>query len=292
METVLRGKRKTVTISLEKPFVIIGEKINPTGRKKMVEALHQRDFSYIQELALSQVKAGADVLDVNVGLPELDAVALMKDIIPLLIESVEVPLCIDSPDPAVLEAGLGLAPGKPLINSVTGEESRLQSILPLVKEYKAAVIGLIVDDSGIPATAEARLRVAEKILNRAVGMGIPQEDVIIDPLAMAVAADSRAGLLTLNAIKLIQTKLGVNLSMGASNISHGLPDRPLVNQAFLALAIGAGVTCSITDPLKMTGVIRAIDLLMGKDEDSIRYMKYYRQQQALLAQNIKNPPAQ
>jgi 5-methyltetrahydrofolate--homocysteine methyltransferase len=287
METVLRGKRKTVTISSEKPFVIIGEKINPTGRKKMVEALHQRDFTYIKELALSQVKAGADVLDVNVGLPEMDAVTLMKEIIPLLIESVDVPLCIDSPDPAVLAAGLALAPGKPLINSVTGEESRLQSILPLVKEYNAAVIGLIIDDSGIPATAEARLRVAEKILNRAVAMGIPQEDVIIDPLAMAVAADSQAGLLTLTAIKLIQSKLGVNLSMGASNVSHGLPDRPLVNQAFLALAIGAGVTCSITDPLKMAGVIRAIDLLLGKDEDSIRYMKYFRQQQALLAQNIK-----
>jgi 5-methyltetrahydrofolate--homocysteine methyltransferase len=287
METVLRGKRKTVTISSEKPFVIIGEKINPTGRKKMVEALHQRDFTYIKELALSQVKAGADVLDVNVGLPEMDAVTLMKEIIPLLIESVDVPLCIDSPDPAVLAAGLALAPGKPLINSVTGEESRLQSILPLVKEYKAAVIGLIIDDSGIPATAEARLRVAEKILNRAVAMGIPQEDVIIDPLAMAVAADSQAGLLTLTAIKLIQSKLGVNLSMGASNVSHGLPDRPLVNQAFLALAIGAGVTCSITDPLKMAGVIRAIDLLLGKDEDSIRYMKYFRQQQALLAQTIK-----
>jgi 5-methyltetrahydrofolate--homocysteine methyltransferase len=287
METVLRGKRKTVTISIEKPFVIIGEKINPTGRKKMVEALHQHDFSYIQELALSQVKAGAEVLDVNVGLPEMDAVALMKEVIPLLSENVEVPLCIDSPDPAVLEAGLALSPGKPLINSVTGEESRLLSILPLVKEYKAAVIGLIIDDSGIPATAEARLRVAEKILNRAVEMGIPQEDVIIDPLAMAVAADSQAGLLTLKAIQLIQTRLGVNISMGASNVSHGLPDRPLVNQAFLALAIGAGVTCSITDPLKMTGVIRAVDLLLGKDEDSIRYMKYYRQQQALLAQSIK-----
>jgi 5-methyltetrahydrofolate--homocysteine methyltransferase len=217
----------------------------------------------------------------------MDAVTLMKEIIPLLIETVEVPLCIDSPDPAVLAAGLALAPGKPLINSVTGEESRLDSILPLVKEYKAAVIGLIIDDSGIPTTAEARLRVAEKILNRAVAMGIPQEDVIIDPLAMAVAADSQAGLLTLKAIQLIQSKLGVNLSMGASNVSHGLPDRPLVNQAFLALAIGAGVTCSITDPLKMAGVIRAIDLLLGKDEDSIRYMKYFRQQQALLAQSVK-----
>ncbi len=287
METVLRGKQTAVTISLEKPFVIIGEKINPTGRKKMVEALHQRDFTYIQELALSQVKAGASVLDVNVGLPELDAVALMKDVIPLLSESVDVPLCIDSPDPAVLEAGLALAPGKPLINSVTGEESRLQRILPLAKEYRAAVIGLIVDDNGIPTTAEARLRVAEKILNRAVEMGISQEDVIIDPLAMAVAADSQAGLLTLKAIQLIQTRLGVNLSVGASNVSHGLPDRPLVNQAFLALAIGAGVTCSITDPLKMTGVILAVDLLLGKDEDSIRYMKYYRQQQALLAQSAK-----
>jgi 5-methyltetrahydrofolate--homocysteine methyltransferase len=289
VETTLQGKRKAVTIGSELPFVVIGEKINPTGRKKMVEALHQRDFGYIQELATSQVKAGADVLDVNVGLPEMDAVALMREIIPLLTEWVEVPLCLDSPDPAVLAAGLALAGGKPLINSVTGEEERLNSILPLVKEYHAAVIGLIIDDSGIPTSAEARLMVAEKILNRAVSMGIPQEDVIIDPLAMAVAADSQAGLLTLQAIRLIHDRLGVNMSMGASNVSHGLPYRPLVNQAFLALAMGVGVTCSITDPLKMTSTIRAIDLLLGKDEDALRYMKYYRQQQALLAQQAAGP---
>jgi 5-methyltetrahydrofolate--homocysteine methyltransferase len=284
METVLRGTRKTVRIGSERPFVIIGEKINPTGRKKMVEALHNRDFNYIRDLALAQIKAGAEVLDVNVGVPELNAVDLIQDVVRLLAECVEVPLCLDSPDPAVLEAGLALAPGKPLINSVTGEEARLQGILPLVRDHGAAVIGLILDDTGIPATPEGRLAVAEKILERAVRMGIPQEDVIIDPLAMAVAADSQAGLITLKTIQLIHDRLGLNISMGASNVSHGLPDRPLVNQAFLALATGVGVTCSITDPTKMTGAIRAIDLLLGKDEDSIRYMKYYRQQQALLAQ--------
>ncbi|HEY3343676.1 MAG TPA: dihydropteroate synthase [Anaerolineaceae bacterium] len=287
METVLRGTKKTVKISSERPFVIIGEKINPTGRKKMVEALHQRDLTYIRELALSQVKAGADVLDVNVGLPELNAVALMQEILPLLVEWVEVPLCLDSPDPAVLAAGLALAPGKALINSVTGEEERLKNILPLVKDHQAAVIGLIIDDSGIPTSAEARLKVAESILNRAVQMGIPAEDVIIDPLAMAVAADSQAGLITLNAIHLIHDKLGVNMSMGASNVSHGLPDRPLVNQAFMALAMGFGVTCAITDPLKMTSTVRALDLLLGKDEDALRYMKNFRLQQALLAQSAK-----
>ncbi len=285
METVLRGTRKTVTIGSKRPFVIIGEKINPTGRKKMVEALHQRDLQYIVDLARSQVQAGADVLDVNVGLPELDAVALMKEVIPLLEESVEVPLCLDSPDPAVLAAGLALTPGKALINSVTGEEARLNGLLPLVKEYQAAVIGLIIDDDGIPTSAEARLRVAEKILKRAVAWGIPAEDVIIDPLAMAVAADSQAGRVTLQAIRLIHDELGVNLSMGASNVSHGLPERPLVNQAFLALAAGAGLTCAITDPHKMTGTIRAIDLLVGKDEDALGYMKHYRRQQALLNQS-------
>jgi 5-methyltetrahydrofolate--homocysteine methyltransferase len=251
----------------------------------MVEALHQHDWTYLRDLALSQVKAGAEVLDVNVGLPELDAVALMTEVVHLLVETVAVPLCLDSPDPAVLAAGLALAPGKVLINSVTGEEQRLNSILPLVKEHKSAVIGLIIDDNGIPATAEARLRVAEKILNRAVGMGIPAEDVIIDPLAMAVAADSSAGQTTLQAIRLIHDHLGVNQSMGASNVSHGLPDRPLVNAAYLALAMGMGLTCAITDPAKLSGTIRAVDLLLGKDEDGLGYIKNYRLQQAILAQS-------
>lgn len=287
METILRGPKKTVRISIDKPLVIIGEKINPTGRKKMAEALQSGNFDYILELARTQVKAGADVLDVNVGVPGLDDVALMPMIVRLVAESVDVPLCLDSPNPQALEAGLKAAPGKVLVNSVSGEESRLAAVLPLVKEFGAAVIGLILDDSGIPATPEARLAVAEKILNRAVQAGIPQEDVVIDPLVMAVGADTNAGLVTLKTIELIRTRLGANINLGASNVSHGLPDRPLVNQAFLALAMGAGATCAITDPSKLTGMIRAVDMLLGKDEYAARYIKYYRQQQALLAQAEK-----
>ena len=283
METVLHSAKKKVCISSDKPLVIIGEKINPTGRKKMVEALQTGNYEYIRELAQSQVKAGADVLDVNVGVPGLDDVALMPVIVRLVAETVDVPFCLDSPNPQALAAGLEAAPGKVLVNSVSCEKERLDAVLPLVKEHGAAVIGLILDDSGIPSTPEARLAVAEKILNRAVQMGIPQVDVIIDPLVMAVGVDSNAGLVTLKTIELVRTKLGVNINLGASNVSHGLPDRPLVNQAFLALAMGEGATCAITDPSKMAGIVRATDLLLGRDEYAGRYIKYYRQQQVLLA---------
>lgn len=285
METILRSVKKTVCISSEKPLVIIGEKINPTGRKKIVEALQVGNFDFVCELAAGQVKAGADVLDVNVGVPGLDDVALMQKVVQLLTETVDVPLCLDSPNPLALESGLKAASGKVLVNSVSGEESRLRAILPLVKEYGAAVIGLIMDDGGIPATPEARLAVAERILNRAVQMGIQQEDVVIDPLVMAISADTNAGPVTLRTIEFVRTRLGVNINLGASNVSHGLPDRPLVNQAFLSLAMGAGATCAITDPVKMAGVIRATDMLLGKDEFAARYLKYYRKQQVLLAQN-------
>lgn len=264
--------------------MIIGEKINPTERKKMVEALQTDNYEYIRELAQAQVKAGADVLDVNVGVPDLDDVAMMPVIVQLLAERVDVPFCLDSLNPLALEAGLKAAPGKALVNSVSGEEERLAAILPLVKEFGAVVIELILDDSGIPATPEARLTVAEKILNRAVQMGIAPEDVMIDPLVMAVGADTNAGLVTLKTIELVRLKLGANINLGASNVSHDLPDRPLVNQAFLSLAMGAGATCAITDPAKMTGIIRATDLLLGKDEYTARYIKHYRQQQALAAQ--------
>ncbi len=282
METILRSGSNTVCISIEKPLVIIGEKINPTGRKKMVQALQTGNFEYIRELAQTQVKAGADVLDVNVGVPGLDDVALMPEIVRIVAATVDVPFCLDSPNPQVLESGLKAAPGKALVNSVSGEKERLDAVLPLVRDHGAAVIGLILDDSGIPSTPEARLAVAEKILNRAVQVGIPPEDVIIDPLVMAVGADTNAGLVTLKTIELVRTELGVNINLGASNVSHGLPDRPLVNQAFIALAVGAGATCAITDPAKMTGMIRAADLLLGRDEYAGRFIKYYRQQQAIL----------
>jgi 5-methyltetrahydrofolate--homocysteine methyltransferase len=283
VQTLISSAKKSVTVSPDGAFTLIGEKINPTGRKKLAAALSARDFAYVRELAEGQVAAGADILDINVGVPGLDDVALMEQVVRLLAEWIDVPLCLDSPNPKALAAGLAAAPGKPLVNSVSGEENRLMEVLPVVKDRGAAVIGLIMDDSGIPATAEARLAVAEKICNRAGQLGIPAEDVIIDPLVMSVGADSKAGLITLETIRLVREKLGLNINLGASNVSHGLPDRPVINMAFLALAIGAGATCAITDPLKMISTIRAADLLLGRDDYAGRYIKTYRKLQSLLA---------
>jgi len=283
MKTVVRSDKKVVTIDIEGPLVIIGEKINPTGRKKMAEALQAGNLDYVRNLAVEQVKTGADVLDVNVGVAGMDDVALMREIVKLVASCVDVPLCLDSPNPKALEAGLAVVPGKPLVNSVSGEESRLTTILPLVKERGAAVIGLVMDDDGIPATPEGRLKVAEKIVERAARMGIPVEDIVIDPLVMAVGSDSQAGRVTLRTIELVREKLGVNINLGASNVSFGLPDRLTVNMAFLALAMGAGATCAITDPMKLTSFIRAADLLLGRDEYGMRYIRYFRLMQAMLA---------
>ena len=283
MQTLLKSIQKTVSIDTEGPFVIIGEKINPTGRKKMAAALQAGDFDYIKDLAQNQVAAGAQVLDVNVGVPGMDDVALMEMVVKHLSQWVDVPLCLDSPNPAALAAGLAAAPGKPLVNSVSGEEKRLVSVLPLVKDRGAAVIGLIMDDDGIPPTPAGRLAVAEKIVERAVKIGIPQEDVVIDPLVMSVGADSNASRVTLETIRLVKEKLGLNISLGASNVSFGMPDRPTINMAFLALSMGSGATCAITDPVKMTGTIRAVDLLLGRDEYGMSYIEAYRKSQALLA---------
>lgn len=287
MKTILRSATKTIEIDFESPMIVIGEKINPTGRKKMAAALEAGDYEYIRDLAVSQVEAGADILDVNVGVPGLDDVRLMEQLVKLVIKWVDVPLCLDSPNPAALAAGLAVAPGKPLVNSVSGEATRLASILPIVKDRGAAVIGLTMDDNGIPGSPDVRLAIAEKILEQAVKIGIPQEDVIIDPLVMAVGSDSRAGVVTLKTIQLVHEKLGVNINLGASNISFGLPDRHTVNQAFLVLAMQLGATCAITDPLKLTGIIRAADLVLGRDEYSMRFIRYFRQVQAMLAKQNK-----
>jgi 5-methyltetrahydrofolate--homocysteine methyltransferase len=281
-QTVLRSKANEVLIDSQGPMVIIGEKINPTGHKKLAAALQEGNYDYVRDLALRQVAWGADVLDINVGVPGLDDVALMPEIVKLVINCVDVPLCLDSPNPAALAAGLAVVPGKPLVNSVSGEESRLKSILPLVKDREAVVIGLTMDDNGIPNDPEARVAIAEKILERAARIGIPKEDVIIDPLVMSVSSDSQAGMITLRTIELIHRVLGTNINLGASNVSFGLPDRQTVNQAFLALAMSGGATCAITDPMKLTGIIRATDLLLGRDEFSVRFIRYFRQSQAML----------
>lgn len=281
MITTLKSIKKEIKIGIDRPFVMIGEKINPTGHKKLAAALTEGNFDYVREIAERQIAWGADVLDINVGVPGIDEPAMIKRIVELVTSLVDAPLCIDSGNPEVLAAGLAAAPGKPLVNSVSGEERRLESVLPLVKERGAAVIGLTMDDNGIPKTAEERVVVAEKILERAARLGIPAEDVIIDPLVLTVGSESKAGLITLQTIELLRKNLGVNVNLGASNVSFGLPDRPTVNQAFLALTIQAGATCAITDAVKLGATIRAADLLLGKDDYAMRYIKHFRTTEAL-----------
>jgi 5-methyltetrahydrofolate--homocysteine methyltransferase len=281
MHTILKSNSKEVTIGVDRPFVIIGEKINPTGIKKLGQALVDQSFDYVKYLAQRQVAWGADVLDVNVGHPQIDEAAIMPKVVEAILSVVDVPLCIDSNEPRILEAGLKVAPGKPLVNSVNGEDKQLSTVLPIVKDRGAAVIGMAIGNEGIPATAEGRLAAAGKIIEHAAKMGIPIEDIIIDPLVMTVGHNSHAGLVTLKSIELIKKEYGVNMSLGASNVSFGLPDRHSVNSAFLALAIQAGVTTSITDPIKLGNSIKAIDLLLGRDSNSIRYLKYFRAMEKL-----------
>jgi len=278
METILRGKTKQVKISPQDMFVIIGEKINPTGRKKLAAALQEGNLSYVQQLALNQVEAGADILDVNVGVPGVDEPALMTQVVQMLAQNFDLPLCLDSADPKALAAGLAVAPGKVLINSVNAKVVSLDAILPLVKEHGAAVIGLAMGEE-IPTSAEGRLADAGKIIEAAGRLSIPVEDVIIDPLVLTVGAESHAAAVTLQTIALVREKFGVNINIGASNVSFGLPERDTINQAFLALAVGAGATCAITDPVKYARLLKAVDLLLGRDSYAMRYVKYCRAHQ-------------
>lgn len=279
METIVKSETREVIISIDNPFVIIGEKINPTGRKKLAAALKEGDFDYVKQIALRQVEAGADILDVNVGVPGVDEVDLLPRVAKFIAEAVDVPLCLDSANRDALAAALAVLPGRPLVNSVNGEEASLQAVLPVVKEFGVPVIGLVMHDDGIPNDADTRVAVAGKIIERAAKLGIPAEDIIIDPLVLTVGADSDAGAVTLETIRRIREEFGANINLGASNVSFGLPDRHTINQAFLALALGAGATCAITDPMKLTSVIRAADLLLGKDSFGSRYIGYWRDHQ-------------
>jgi 5-methyltetrahydrofolate--homocysteine methyltransferase len=281
MHTILQGKTKEVVIGIDRPFVMIGEKINPTGRKKLAAALTEGNFDYVRQLVETQIAWGAEVLDINVGVPGLDEVAIIPKIIELVSSITDIPLCLDSGNPAVLAAGLAVVAGKPLVNSVSGEEKRLESVLPIVKDRGAAVIGLTMDDNGIPKTPEERVAVAEKIIERAARIGISIEDIVIDPLVLTVGSDSKAALVTLQTIELLRKSFGVNINLGASNVSFGLPDRPTVNAAFLTLAIQMGATCSITDPAKLGMTVRATDILLGRDDNSMHYLKYFRSAEKL-----------
>jgi 5-methyltetrahydrofolate--homocysteine methyltransferase len=281
METVLKGMGPGVTIGDGRPTVIIGERINPTGKKRLAAALLAGDLEVVRKEALAQVEAGADVLDVNVGVAGVDEVAMLPEAVRLVMQTVDVPVCIDSSNARALSAALAVhrelnPDGRPLVNSVNGEEASLGSVLPLVAEYGAAVIGLCMDDNGIPATAEGRLAVAETIVSRCEQLGIARRDVVIDCLAMTVGADSKAGLTTLQAIQMVREKLGVNMTLGASNVSFGLPEREVINGAFLAIVIAAGVNCPLVDAAKVRPSILAADLALGRDEYAMRYIRAFR----------------
>jgi len=276
MQTTLKGKTKEVIIDTNGPVIIIGECINPTRRKKLVSTLQTGNFEYVLELAAGQIKAMADVLDVNVGFPGVDDVKLLPETVLAIEEKYDIPLCLDSPNPKAIEAALKVAGGKCLINSVNGEEASLRILLPIAKEYGAAIIGLTMDDDGITHEPEKRVAIAEKILDRAVKTGIKEEDVIIDPLVMAVSADSGACLVTLETIRLVHQKLGLNITQGSSNISFGLPNREVLNSAFITLSILNGLTCPIANPEKITTAVRATDLLLDKDDYAIRFIENFQ----------------
>jgi 5-methyltetrahydrofolate--homocysteine methyltransferase len=281
METILSFKERKVVISPESPFVIIGERINPTRRKKLAEAMASGDFSLVQEDARKQATAGAQVLDVNAGIPGADEPALLRGAVEAVMQVVDVPLCFDTANPLALEAALSVYPGHVLINSTTGEESMMAKVFPLAKKYGAAVIGVITDERGVPATPQARLEVARKLIQRAGDYGIPPEDIIIDSLALTVSADAQAGKVTLDTLQLVRHELGNNLNLGASNVSFGLPDRKIINVAYLALAISRGLTIAITDPTvpEIQTTLLACDLLMGRDEYAMKWIKAFRKRE-------------
>jgi len=284
METILSSKTKTVVISPDKPFVIIGERINPTGRKKLAEEMAAGDFSRVRADALAQVEAGAHVLDVNSGLPSVagaDELTIMRQAVQRVMETVDVPLCFDSPNPAALEAALSIYSGKALINSTTGEDAALARVLPLAKKYGAAIIGLCNDETGISQDPQVRLVVARKILARAADYGIPAADVIFDPLVLTVGADSNAGKVTLETIRLLRREFGANVSAGASNVSFGLPDRPALNATFMAMGMMMGLTASITNPLEpaVHSAILAADLFLGHDAYGGKWIKNFRKRE-------------
>jgi 5-methyltetrahydrofolate--homocysteine methyltransferase len=281
MHTTLQSRSRTVVIGHDRPFCVIGERINPTGRKKFAEELRGGDLSTVAKDAVGQVDAGADMLDVNAGIPLVDESELLKGMLGAVAAAVEVPICIDSSVIEALEAGLSVYEGKALVNSVTGEDERLEEILPLVARHGAAVIGLANDETGIPETPQQRLDIARKIVSAAGDHGIPPEDVVIDPLAMTVGAATDAVTVTLETISLIRDELGVNMCLGASNVSFGLPRRHALNAAFLPMAMAAGLTSAIMSCAdEVVEAVRASDVLLGHDEWAAGWIAAHRERQA------------
>jgi len=278
-ETVISSATKEVVIGFGRPFTIIGERINPTGRKLLAQEMRAGDFSRVEADALAQVAAGAHVLDVNAGIPLADEPALLARAIKLVQSLTDVPLSIDSSVIAALEAGLEAYQGKALLNSVTGEEERLEAVLPLVKKHGAAVVAICNDDSGISTDIDVRFEVAKKIVQRAADYGIPACDVVVDPLVMPVGAMADAGVQVFRLIRRLRNELKVNTTCGASNVSFGLPNRHGLNPTFLAMAIGAGLTSAITNPLEapLLQAVRAADVLMDHDPQCGRWIAAHRE---------------
>jgi 5-methyltetrahydrofolate--homocysteine methyltransferase len=278
VDTTLSSATTTVVIGPDRPVRIIGERINPTGRKALAAEMAEGNLQRVADDALAQVAAGAAILDVNAGVPMVDEPALLAQVVELVQSLTEAPLCLDSSVVDALARGLEVYQGKALVNSVNGEEERLEAVLPLVKKHGAAVIGLAMDDSGIPETPELRFQVAKKILDRARDHGIEPADVVIDPLVLPVGASPNAARVVLDTLRLVREGLGANTVCGASNVSFGLPDRPGLNSAFLAMTVASGITAVIANPLEeisRTGILAA-DVLMGNDEHCMNWITAHR----------------
>ncbi len=277
-ETLVSSATREVVIGFERPFVVIGERINPTGRKKLAAEMAAGDFSTVERDALAQVEAGAHMLDVNAGIPLADEPAILARTIELVQSLVDVPLSIDSSVVAALEAGLSVYKGKALVNSVTGEEERLESVLPLVRKYGAAVVAISNDETGISEDPDVRFAVAKKIVERAEDHGIRRADVVVDPLVMPIGALGAAGRAAFRLLRRLREELGVNTTCGASNISFGLPNRHVLNAHFLSMAIASGMTSAIMNPLheEEMSAVMAADVLMGVDPSCRGWLTKFR----------------
>ncbi len=278
-ETIIASQTKTVTIGYEQPFCVIGERINPTGRKLLAAEMAIGNYSRVESDALAQVAAGAHMLDVNAGIPLADEPRILAECIQLVQSLTDVPLSIDSSIVEALEAGLAVYKGRPLVNSVTGEEERLESVLPLVKKYDAAVVAISNDETGISEDPDVRFEVARKIVERAEDHGIARNDVVVDPLVMPIGAIGLAGRQVFRIVQRLREELKVNTTCGASNISFGLPNRNGLNSAFLTMAIGAGMTSAITSPLhvEIMHAVMAADVMMGTDRECRRWIRQFRE---------------
>jgi len=278
-ETVLSSAKKEWVIGFERPFTVIGERINPTGRKALAQEMASGDYSRVKQDTLAQVEAGAHVLDVNAGIPLADEPAILAETIQLVQSLTDVPLCIDSSIIKALEAGLEVYRGKPLVNSVTGEDENMEAVLPLIKKYDAAVVAISNDETGISSDPNVRYDVAKKIVDRAADYGIPKEDIVVDPLVMPVGAVNTAGRQVQQLVERLRRELRVNTTCGASNVSFGLPNRHGLTASYVSMAIASGMTSAIMSPLhtEVMQAVRGADVMMGHDPDCLNWMKTYRE---------------